>query len=305
MPKFSIIIPVYNVEKYLKRCLESVRQQTFSDFEVIIINDGSTDKSLSVAKKYPYQIITTENKGLSSARNLGIKKAKGDYLLFLDSDDFLEKDLLKELNNNLFDNPDIVRFQAQTVTDTKEKVKYEEKEFQTTSGTKAFSLIVSSHFVENAWCYAYKRAYFLKEKFKFKEGTLHEDYGLIPLVIIKANRVKSISYIGYNYYERTGSIMNNSDYKRTKKKVEDFYNHYLYLEKEINKTNLDSTIFKSFIANSLILKICELKKEDYQIYRKKLVKDKVYSNILKDTIPRKIKYFFLKISPKIYYKLFK
>ena len=305
MPKFSIIIPVYNVDKYLKRCLDSVKYQTFTDFEVIVINDGSTDKSEEIASKYNYQVITTKHYGVSSARNLGIKKAKGEYLVFLDSDDFLEKDLLRKLAKNIEDNPDILRFQVQTVNDQGEIVKYEEEAFNSLSGEEAFKKITKYHFVENAWCYIYKRSYFLKEKFKFMEDTVHEDYGLIPLVIIKASSVKAISYIGYNYYRRSGSIMNNKDYEWTKRKVKDFYNHYLYLDKEIAKTNINSKVFKSFIANSLILKICELKKNDYKIYRKKLVQDKVFDNLLKDTFPRKIKYLFLKISPKIYYKFVK
>ena len=305
MVKFSIIIPVYNVENYIDRALKSVSEQTFSDYEVIIVNDGSTDKSLAIAKKYPYKIISQKNQGLSSARNRGIKEAKGEYLLFLDSDDYFEKDLLKELANALQDDPDVVRFQIQTVDNNYNLVKYNEIPFSNKTGEEAFTLISKYHFVENAWCYAYKRSYFLKENFKFKEQTFHEDYGLTPLIIVKADKVKAISYIGYNYYQRTGSIMNNADYEKTKKKVKDFYNHYLFLIDEIEKTKINSKVFKSFLANSVILKICELKGNDYKKYKKKLKEDKVYDNILTDTFSRKIKYSFLKISPKIYHKLIK
>ena len=132
---------------------------------------------------------------------------------------------------------------------------------------------------------------------------IHEDFGLTPLIIIKAKKVNSISYIGYNYYRRSGSIMNTKDYKWTLKKVEDFYNHYKWLKEEIEKTNIDSNIFKSFIANSLIQKICELNNKDYKIYRKKLINDNVYDDLLTDTISRKIKKVLVKISPKIYYKI--
>ena len=99
--------------------------------------------------------------------------------------------------------------------------------------------------------------------------------------------------------------MNNADYEKTKKKVKDFYNHYLFLIDEIEKTKINSKVFKSFLANSVILKICELKGNDYKKYKKKLKEDKVYDNILTDTFSRKIKYSFLKISPKIYHKLIK
>ena len=94
-PKFSIIVPVYNTEKYLKRCLDSIKSQSFKDYEVIIVNDGSTDNSSDIISKYPYKIINQENLGLSRARNNGVKEASGDYLIFLDSDDYIEKDLLE------------------------------------------------------------------------------------------------------------------------------------------------------------------------------------------------------------------
>ena len=303
MPKFSIIVPVYNVEKYLEKCLDSIKKQTFKDYEVIIVNDGTKDNSMDIAKKYPYKIVNQKNQGLSVARNTGVKNASGEYIIFLDSDDYIEKNLLKEINNSLKNKPDIVRFQIREVYEDGRTKDYKEKNFKNKNGVEAFKLITKYHFVENAWCYAIKRTYYQKEKYSFKPGTIHEDFGLIPLVIIKANTVNSISYIGYNYLQRTGSIMNNDNYEKTKKKVEDFYNHYKYLKETIEKTNLNATIFKSFIANSLILKITELNKKDYKIYKKKIKNEKIYDDILSDTLSRKIKKIFLKVSPEIYYKL--
>ena len=301
-PKFSIIVPVYNTEKYLKRCLDSIKSQTFKDYEVIIVNDGSTDNSSDIISKYSYKVINQENQGLSMARNNGVKVASGEYLIFLDSDDYIEKDLLKEINNSLTNNPDLVRYQIKEVFDNKDNINYEEIPFDNKNGVEAFKLITNYHFVENAWAYAVKRDFYLKERFSFKKGTYHEDFGLIPLVIIKSKIVNSINYIGYYYYQRSGSIMNDSDYDKTKKKVKDFYNHYLYLTKEINKTKLDKTYFMSFISNSLILKITELKGKDYKDALDRLKKDKVFDNLLNDSLGRKIKKILVKISPKLYYR---
>ena len=97
--------------------------------------------------------------------------------------------------------------------------------------------------------------------------------------------------------------MSQKNYEKTKKKVEDFYNHYLFLIEEIDKTNLESKIFKSFISNSLILKICELEGQDYKEYKNKLKEQKVYDNILTDTLSRKIKKVLFKISPKLTSKI--
>ncbi len=301
-PRFSIIVPVYNTEKYLKRCLDSISKQSFTDYEVIIINDGSTDNSSNIISKYPYKVINQENQGLSMARNNGVKVSSGDYLIFLDSDDYIEKDLLKEINESLFNNPDLVRFQIKEVFDNKDYINYKEEPFENKDGVEAFKLITKYHFVENAWAYAIKREYYLKEKFSFKKGTYHEDFGLIPLVIIKSKVVNSIDYLGYCYYQRDGSIMNSSDYAKTEKKVKDFYDHYLYLVKEINKTKLDKTYFMSFISNSLILKITELEGKDYKEALNRLKKDKVFDNLLDDNLGRKIKKTLVKLSPKLYYR---
>ena len=97
--------------------------------------------------------------------------------------------------------------------------------------------------------------------------------------------------------------MNTLDYNWTKKKVDDFYSHYKWLKSEIEKTNIDGRIFKSFIANSLIQKICELNNSDYKMYRKKLNDDNVYEDLLTDNIARKMKKTMLKISPKLFFKI--
>lgn len=302
MPKFSIVIPVYNVERYLKRTLDSVFNQTYQDFEVIVVNDGCTDKSMNIAKKYKVKIIDNQRVGVSEARNIGAKQASGEYLLFLDSDDYWDKELLEKINKSLDNKPDLVRFQVRTVTDKNEIIEYKEEEFKGLNGIDAFNKIVNFHFIESIWCYAIKKSYYEREKFKFKKDMIHEDFGLTPLIIIKANKVNSISYIGYNYYRRTGSIMNTNDYSWTQRKVHDFYYHYHYLRKEIEKVKGNTAVFKSYIANSMLKKICELNKKDYQEYKKRIKKDKVGKDLLTDTLPRKIKKIIVSISPKLYYR---
>lgn len=305
MPKFSIVIPVYNVEKYIGKCLDSVINQTYQDYEVIVIDDGSTDKSKKIVKEYDVKLIESNHVGVSEARNIAIKKAKGEYLVFLDSDDWWDKDLLKKLATSSKNSPDLIRFQMRTVTDTNEKTDYVEESFTNKSGEEAFSLVTKFHFVDAACCYAIKRAYYEKEKFSFAKDRVHEDYGLMPLIIIKAASVNCISYVGYNYFRRTNSIMNTPNYEWTKRKVNDFYYHYLFLSNEIEKVNVNTKIFKSFIANSMLLKICELNRKDYKAYKKKLNEINIYDNLISDTLPRKVKKVLLRISPRIYYKIMK
>ena len=301
MPEFSIVVPIYNVEGYLKKCLDSILNQTFVDYEIILVNDGSTDQSLSIIKeymsKYPdIKLINQENKGLSEARNSGLKEARGNYVLFVDSDDFIDKDLLLNLNESIINNPDLVRFQLRVVSD--KTIDINEEAFDSLNGHDAFKKIIKYRFVENAWAYLYSRKYLIDNEFLFKPNMYHEDYGLIPLAIIKASKVNSISYIGYNYVQRSNSIMSDSNYMKTRKKAFDVLSQYLDI---VNKDS--DPYYRSFLANSVILKLKDLNKEDYKKYLSEIKKHNVFDNILSDTLVRKIKKMLLKISPKLYLKV--
>lgn len=303
MKKFSIIIPVYNVEKYIKKCLDSIFNQTFTDFEVIVVDDGCTDKSIEIVNNYNVKIIHSKHIEVSEARNIGVKEATGEYIIFIDSDDYWDKDLLKEINKSTKNNPDLVRFQARTVTDDGIINNYEEEPFEGLNGNDAFNRILNYHYVDSVVFYAIKRKYFLKEKFQFNKNTIHEDFGLTPLIIIKASKVNSITYIGYNYYRRQGSIMTKNDYEWTKRKSHDMMIHYNFLIKESDKIKGEKKYFRSFVANNMLLKITELNKKDYKKYLKELKKQGIYNNLLDDNLKRKIKKTMLKISPKFYYKM--
>ena len=229
MMKYSIIIPVYNTSKYLKKCLDSIINQTYKDYEVIIINDGSTDNSLDIIKEYSsknksIKYKSIKNSGLSVARNTGVSLARGEYILFLDSDDYIDKNLLNKLS--IYDN-DVIRFQVREVLDNDSIIKeYNEHAFKNYNTYDALNIIVNYHFVENAWAYAYKKEFYIKNKFSFMSGIYHEDYALIPLVLCKAKTISSIDYIGYNYVQRSNSIMSSKDYEKIKKKVYDFLKAY-------------------------------------------------------------------------------
>ena len=169
--KFSLIIPAYNVEKYIKKCLDSVLNQTYNNYEIIIINDGSTDNTSKILESYKsnkkIKIINQENKGLSNARNTGVSNAKGDYILFIDSDDFIEKELLEILNKTIKDE-DLVRFQIRILDETNKIIKeYKEETFNNLNGIEAFNKLSKYNLVELAVCYAYKKDTFLKNNYKF------------------------------------------------------------------------------------------------------------------------------------------
>lgn len=301
MTKFSIVVPVYNTEKYLKKCLDSIVNQTYKDFELIIVNDGSTDGSKHIIDQYEKKydnvvVINQVNQGLSAARNNGIKNTKGEYFLLVDSDDYIDRNLLEKLKNSVDNNPDLVRFQICEIG--KNKIEYKEKSFYGIDGKNAFSKIVNFHYVELACCYLYKTSFFKINKFEFKINKYHEDFGLIPLVIITSDKVNILDFVGYNYVQHENSIMNNSDYEKKLKKAYDTLEQYEDLIKYDG-----GKIYKSFLSNSVILKLKDLKKRDYDNYLKLLRKNNCFDYILDDTISRKIKKFILKINPKIYLKI--
>lgn len=302
-PRFSIIIPVYNVEKYLEKCLNSVEGQYYQNYEVIIICDKCDDKSEDIvdcfAKKHSnFHKIFAENTGLSLARNIGVKHATGDYILFLDSDDYYELNLLEVLNNSLDDDPEVVRFQI--AEDCKGTItRYLEKGFKLTDGLSAFNTIYNYHFIENAWSYCYKRTFWNDNKFSFKEKCIAEDYGLIPLILATSKKVKSLNVIGYNYVQRNNSLMNNNNYQQKLKKMDDM----LFQAREIKKNlsnKQDSELVITFLNKSLIYYATTLSKNDYKKYKKILQKENCFK--LKGlSYKQKIKNIIISCIPYIYY----
>ena len=311
MIKYSFIVPVYNTEKYLKKCLDSLVNQTYKDFEIIVVNDGSTDKSSSIISKYQKKykniiVIDKENEGLSMARNRGVQKSSGKYIIFVDSDDYVSNKLLEEVDKKI-DDSDILRFQIATEDEGYTKInEYHEEGFESMCGYDAFKYLSSYHFVEPAWCYVIRKDYYIENKFSFKKGVYHEDFGLIPYVIYKARKVKSIDFIGYYYIQRNGSIMNNSDYKKTVKKAFDMIEQYKTMRlfaKNINRKNNLDDYFLSYISNSVIVKARELKKDEKKVYINELKKLNVFDGVLVNTRIRRFKKYLMKHNLNLYLKV--
>lgn len=311
MIKYSFIVPVYNTEKYLKKCLDSLVNQTYKDFEIIVVNDGSTDKSSNIISKYQKKykniiVIDKENEGLSMARNRGVQKSSGKYIIFVDSDDYVSNKLLEEVDKKI-DDSDILRFQIATEDEEYTKInEYHEEGFESMCGYDAFKNLSSYHFVEPAWCYVIRKNYYIENKFSFKKGVYHEDFGLIPYVIYKARKVKSIDFIGYYYIQRNGSIMNNNDYKKTVKKAFDMLEQYKTMRlfaKNINRKNNLDDYFLSYISNSVIVKARELKKDERKVYINELKKLNVFDGVLVNTRIRRFKKYLMKHNLNLYLKV--
>jgi len=218
----SLIIPVYNVEQYLQDCLNSVVAQTNLDYEVICVDDGSTDGSLTILKEFQNRynqitVITQQNKGLSGARNAGILAAKGDYLFFLDSDDWIEPNTLEILAQKQR-GEDLVCFNGRRVfEDGSTEEPDNEIEELNLNGWEyycKYALVRRKfHFVCSV-LRLYRREYLLKNKLFFEEGIYHEDNLFTPLACYYAQTVKVIPDCLYVYRIRKGSITQSVNVQR-------------------------------------------------------------------------------------------
>lgn len=226
----SVIVPVYNVENYLPECLDSILQQDFQDYEVICVNDASTDGSALILYNYEKRYVQlkvlthAENKGLSAARNTGLETARGKYVWFIDSDDFIAEGSLIEMYNAAETyNTDIIYFDMVRIYDEQDyrKGSGKEKDEEYTIGGKVFSgkeyfcIKVYEKSIRRAtWMQFMRREFLVDHNLNFYEGIVHEDALFYFLCSMAAQRVLEINKGYYFYRHREGSIMDTKNFVR-------------------------------------------------------------------------------------------
>ena len=230
--KLSIIVPVYGVEKYIDKCLNSLVKQSLKEIEIIVVNDGTKDNSQKIidkyVKKYPDKIKSyiKENGGQGSARNYGLKKASGEYIGYVDSDDFVEKDMYKKLYNKAKENNyDIVVCGNYNVSED-----YQNKNidaFINNYNTDLENIFFGKMAV---WNKIYKRDILIKNKLEFKEKVWYEDLAFTLKAIMNSNTFAFIDEPLYDYLIREGSTMNNSNVKRNLEILEAFNDILSYIQ---------------------------------------------------------------------------
>lgn len=208
-PKISVIIPVYNVGPYLRECLDSVVNQTLRDIEIICVNDGSTDNSGAILVEYAARderiiVITQKNRGLSAARNVGIDAAKGKYIYFIDSDDYIDLDALEVLYNRAEElKLDMLFFDFVYFYDgvEPEPWSFQREEY---NGTYLGIELLKKFRDEGTywvtvWAYLIRREFLQNSGVRYVDGMLHEDMIFTPLLMMKAHQV---SHFGCAFYHR-------------------------------------------------------------------------------------------------------
>lgn len=310
MAKISVIVPVYNTGKYVERCLDSLIHQTIKEeIEIIVVNDGSTDHSGEIIKKYGKQVkyYAKENEGIAKTRNFGIEKATSEYILFVDSDDYVDTTLIEKLKPYMDKQMDLIKFKLQKVDEKGNMLeKVDGPVFENKTGEEAFSRLYSEDVLLDSPCvYVIKKALFTQYHFQFQR-TYHEDFGLIPLIILVAKSVVSIQDYLYFYVQVENSITRNEDYEKTIKRMEDVLGHYDNMMQTIEKLALSKKAkedVKIYYTNAILLKLNELKEEDKNYYTKQIKQRRLDKNIKIRNIKQLVKRILLKTNIKLYLKL--
>jgi len=267
----SVIVPVYNVEEYLEKCIESIEQQDipYEEYEVIIVNDGSVDRSLQIAEQLEtryknIEVYSQPNGGLSAARNKGLKYAKGKYVWFVDSDDWIEPDALKNIFPYLNDDLDVLEIQYQNVYDGGRIEKGE-------TGSGLYSVVSGREAtlaggIHTPAPFSIFRNNFLKDNnLLFEEGIYHEDSEFRVRSLLLAQTVMSTPSVCYNYLQRTsGSITARFKLKNGLDMLFVLNRHYNFVQQYDNDVKI--AIYKKIgmWMNSILLGIRQLGGDEYE-----------------------------------------
>lgn len=274
----SIIVPVYNVEKYLDKCITSLQNQTYQDVEILLIDDGSTDKSGDICEHYAEQdsriiVYHKENGGLSDARNYGIQKAKGQYVAFVDSDDYVHHQMFDILLQNMEgQQADIVACKYKKVfedddNEIKDIVDYRVYSYTSTEAVKNVDKIGIT-----AWNKLYKKELF--KNIKFEVGRLHEDEFIFHRIVYVSRKVVAIDSALYYYVQRKGSIMNSISAKNIRDAIAAYHDRLQFIEEHKWYVIKDDTI-KEYMYY-LIKKYDYIKHhsiDEHHYWKKKIVQE--------------------------------
>lgn len=313
----SIIVPGQNVEAYISKCLDSLLNQDISssDYEIIVVNDGSTDRTKEIVEGYVSShsnviLINQQNKGLSGARNSGVKVARGSYVMYIDSDDYIEKNVLGGLLAQAErDNLDVLRYNYRNVNEDYKVIvpKRNNKLYVDYSGdvTDGFSFL--THRLGYA-CYAWQ--FLMKVEIAknvlFKEGIYFEDTEWAPRMLNEVKRVASTDLVVYNYMKRTNSITNAVDEAKKRKVIEDKILLIGNLRKQ-SEYKTDKRWYEGMIAHT-VLSIMSLVAIQYyderNPYISRLKRMDVFPlSMNKSSLRNKIKLMIISVFPSFYCRL--
>lgn len=304
-PLVSIIIPVFNVENYLEECLNSVLSQTFSRLEVIAVDDGSSDNSPNILKDFSLNFpqlkvfLEKQNKGQSAARNIGIENAKGKYLLFVDSDDYIAKDTVSELVKVMEKRDvDVVRFNATSFSEESQhmaitKYKFDHFLKDNIVYRKPNFKNVYLSYSPSPVLYLVKKSLLNLNNIRFVESIIHEDEWFTTMIFLHANNCAYINQSFYHRRYRAGSTMTISSINHKKHSFKSYITIIRGYQKILEETKLskEDVFFLKTRINSIFLPLrnFELPKDIKEKELAKITTDKIYYTQLYKNYTRLLK----------------
>lgn len=282
--KISIVVPIYNVEKYLKKCIESIINQTYKNLEIILVNDGSTDNSYKICEEYAgrdkrIKVINKENGGLSDARNAGLRVATGEYISFIDSDDYIELDMIYNLYQGIMKNNADICCCGKVLEYDKNDVYVNNTSEFCVDNVEALKKMLIGDNIDNSACDKLFKIDLFKE-IKFPINRYFEDIATVYKLFIKAKKIVHIKNLGYHYVIRKNSIstekFSNKQFDAlffTKEMTENIVKLYPELMQEAN-----AFLFLEYITTMRKIKRSENAKEFKNEYGK--IKKEFNKNIV-------------------------
>lgn len=251
-PLISIVVPVYNVEKYIHECLESILNQSYKNIEVIIVNDGTLDNSIAkiedLLKDKRTRLISQVNQGLSAARNTGIKAALGEYISFIDSDDKVKSSFIETLYDKANEtNADIVRGSFRNFDGNIPEGWITDFNISPSRGTEALRYFLNNNVSFVVWSSLYRTTFLRENRLEFTEGILLEDGDFTTRSYINASVVATSDAPNYYYRVRPGSILTSNNAQRMSqsesKVIQNFINWYESITNHEIKLLIEQSIY--------------------------------------------------------------
>lgn len=309
----SIIVPVYKVEMYLPRCINSLVNQTYTNIEILLIDDGSPDNCPRMCDEFAQSdsrisVIHKANGGLSDARNAGIEASTGKYCIFVDADDYIDLLTCEKIVQaiSLYNEPDVISYRGIKETENNKCIKrYNEHQFtnKVFTGVSYMKAVLEQRYLPvEAWLYAYKRSYLRESNLLFTKGLLHEDIDFTPRALFLANSVVCISDYLYHYINRLNSISTVKDFSPNARHI---YKTCLVLNEFFSSCTVE-------LVRKLIMDQCVVTYLSAFVQGKMYHADKKKSFIDKDFVranayrsKTRWKSFLFCISPTLYYCIHK
>ena len=298
----SFIIPAYNAGKTIGRTIKSImnQEENSMDYEIIVVDDGSEDDLREKIEEFKdekrIKYFYKDNTGVSDTRNYGVNQAIGEYIIFVDSDDYISRTLLKDIEPYINQKIDLIKWTPIFVDEDGNILRKEGSiSFNNVSGEKGFNLLFGKdNLIDCLWNYAIKKELVLE----FPKGMYHEDFATMPLMILNADTMVSINNYEYYYVQSQNSIMRNKNDEMERKKLQDKLVHYdnlLRISKKMSLKKVTKENLAIFATNSLLTVVPELEEENKIWFEKELKERKIAKNIKIRSFKQFIKRIILEV----------